>query len=74
MKRRDFISLLGVAAAWPLAARAQQPVKLWRVGFLAGSRPISCLKRLRRFLRGMSELGYVEGTDFVVECACRGEI
>src|SRR6266516_7948719 len=70
MRRRDFISFIGSAAAtWPLTARAQQPGQVWRIGFLAGgSRPISSdFNPYGGFLRGMRELGYNEGKDFVME-------
>jgi putative ABC transport system substrate-binding protein len=69
LKRREFIALLGGAtAAWPLAARAQQVGKLWRIGFLS-SQPRETLGAglYAGFQRGMRELGYVEGTDFVSE-------
>jgi len=65
MKRRAFITLLGGAAVWPLAARAQQSSKLWRIGFLSAvSRELSSHAALEQ---GMHELGYVEGKDFVLE-------
>ena len=71
MTRRDFFTLLGGAAAvaWPLAASAQRSGKLWRVGFLAGaSRPVAFeLSAYAGFIRGMRELGYREGIDFVIE-------
>ena len=69
MKRREFLSLLGgVVAPWPLAARARHMDKVWRVGFLAGgSRPAQLLEPYGAFLRGMRELSYVEGKDFVIE-------
>jgi putative ABC transport system substrate-binding protein len=61
MKRREFIALLGGAvAAWPLAARAQQPqhtTKLLRIGVLAGYP----LPPLLKFSQKLKELGYVEG-------------
>jgi putative tryptophan/tyrosine transport system substrate-binding protein len=58
MNRRDFITLLGsAAAAWPLAARAQQPVRV--VGVLA-SQP---LPPVQRFVRKLREYGYVEGEN-----------
>ena len=64
MKRRAFITLLGGAAVWPLAARAQQSSKLWRIGFLSAvSRELSSHAALEQ---GMHELGYVEGKDFVL--------
>ena len=65
MKRRAFITSLGGAAVWPLAARAQQSSKLWRIGFLSAvSRELSSHAALEQ---GMHELGYVEGKDFVLE-------
>jgi putative ABC transport system substrate-binding protein len=70
MHRRDFITLVGGAAAtWPLAARAQQPGKMRRVGFLSGRlRPTSIeASALGGFTQGMRELGYVEGRDFIIE-------
>jgi putative ABC transport system substrate-binding protein len=69
--RRDFITLLGrAAAAWPLAAHAQQPSKVWRIGFVAGSKrlvPLESNPSAAGFLQGMREFGYVEGSNFVVE-------
>jgi putative ABC transport system substrate-binding protein len=69
MGRREFVALLGGAAAWPVAARAQQPANVWRVGFLAGaSRPASLGSSVYGgFVQGMRELGYVEGADFTIE-------
>jgi putative ABC transport system substrate-binding protein len=68
VRRRAFISLLGgAAAAWPLAARAQQAGKVWRVGFLSGGAPAAVGPILAGFPQGMRELGYVEGKDFTIE-------
>jgi ABC transporter substrate binding protein len=69
MKRRQFITLLGGAATWPLAARAQQ-AKVWRIGFLFTAIPPADFGSDgggRGFIQGMRELGYLEGKDFVVE-------
>jgi putative tryptophan/tyrosine transport system substrate-binding protein len=63
MRRRYFITLLGVtAAAWPLAGRTQQPT-LPVVGFMRGSTPEAGVETLAAFRRGLSETGYVEPQD-----------
>jgi putative ABC transport system substrate-binding protein len=64
VKRREFITLLGGAAAWPLAARAQQPGRLIRIGFLTlNSGPSPAIEG---FQRGLQQLGYVEGQNLVL--------
>ena len=65
MRRREFIALLGVAGAWPLAARAQQPPTKLRVG-VASVQPRSA-PIYATFLKGMAELGYEEGKNFIFE-------
>jgi putative tryptophan/tyrosine transport system substrate-binding protein len=65
MKRREFMSLLGgAAAAWPLAARAQQP-KVWRIGVLAPLPPTPAT--LSAFRDGMRGRGYVEGQNLSID-------
>jgi len=63
VRRRDFISLLGTtAAAWPLAARAQQST-MPAIGFLDSRSPEAVVSRLRAFRQGLQEIGYVEGEN-----------
>jgi len=65
MRRRDFITLLGGAAAWPLAAHAQQQPKMLRVGFV-GIQPREA-PVYTNFLKRMAELGYQEGRNFTFD-------
>src|SRR5262245_412830 len=67
MKRREFITLLGgAAAAWPLAAQAQQSGKTPRVGYIRAGTPNNDPFR-EEFVRGMRDLGYVEGRNIAFE-------
>src|SRR6266567_938901 len=65
MRRREFIAIAGGAAAWPLAARAQQ--KVWKVGILTAVSRETFSGLNAAFLKGMRELGHIEGNDFIVE-------
>ena len=69
MRRREFVTLLGGAAAWPLAARAQQPSKVARIGFLmTGSlHSPEALVLVDAFREALHERGYAEGQNIVIE-------
>jgi putative ABC transport system substrate-binding protein len=64
MRRRQFITLLGGAAvAWPLAARAQQPGKTWRMGFIAHGHE----RFYDTLFEGLRDLGFTEGQNLIIE-------
>ena len=68
MKRREFITLLGgAAAAWPFAARAQQPGKLPTVGLLVGTTLLVESPRVAAFVQRLRELGWIEGRTVAIE-------
>ena len=67
MKRRQFITLLGGAAAWPLAARAQRPGKLPTIGFLGPATPSVEGQRVAAFVQRLRELGWIDGRDLAIE-------
>jgi putative tryptophan/tyrosine transport system substrate-binding protein len=68
MRRREFIGLLGSAAAWPLAARAQQPERMPRIGVLvsAADDPES-RARITAFVEGLKELGWTDGRNIRID-------
>jgi putative tryptophan/tyrosine transport system substrate-binding protein len=68
MRRREFITLLGGAAAsWPLAARAQQPAKLPTIGFLGPNTPSLDSRRVGAFVQRLRELGWTEDRNVAIE-------
>jgi putative ABC transport system substrate-binding protein len=68
MRRREFITLLGGAAAWPLAARAQEPIiRQYRIGILETIPPGMNTANLTALYRGLREHGYIEGQNLTIE-------
>jgi putative ABC transport system substrate-binding protein len=67
MRRREFITLVGGAATWPLAARAQQPGRVYRIGFLANDPTLPTQPAYRAFLEELRNGGFIEGSNVVIE-------
>jgi putative ABC transport system substrate-binding protein len=67
VKRREFITLLGGAAAWPLAARAQQPGKLPTIGYLGATTPSTEGQRVAALVQRLREFGWIEGRNLTIE-------
>jgi len=68
MRRREFVTLLGgAAAAWPMGARAQRAAKTARIGFLGADTQSGIESRLERFRAGLRDLGYVEGDNVLID-------
>jgi len=67
MKRREFITLLGGAVAWPVTARGQQPAKLPTIGFIGTESPNLYTDRLRAFRLGLNSTGFTEGQNVAIE-------
>ena len=67
MRRREFITLVGGAAAWPLGARAQQAAKVWRIGMLETISLPQNSPQLDAFRQQLQQLGYIEGQNLLIE-------
>ena len=67
MRRREFMAVGGAATAWPLAARAQQATKHYRIGMLFPTSPTANAANLNAFRQRLQQLGYVEGRNLVID-------
>jgi hypothetical protein len=67
MRRREFITLLGGASAWPLAVSAQQGAKRPTIGFLGGASPAGWATWTAAFVQRLRELGWIEGRTLAIE-------
>jgi putative tryptophan/tyrosine transport system substrate-binding protein len=67
MNKRQFMTLLGAAAAWPLAARAQQAGKVPTIGFLGATTPGGQSQLTAAFVQRLRELGWIEGRTVAIE-------
>src|SRR5262249_15372892 len=67
MKRRDFITLLGGASVWPLAARTQQPGRVWRIGVLETTSMALNTANFEAFRQSLRDLGYIEQQNLIIE-------
>src|SRR3954453_7392042 len=67
MRRREFMAMLGGAAAWPIAAPAQQPARVFRIGFLGFGNPSTWTNRVEALREGLRDLGYIDGKNIFIE-------
>ena len=67
LNRRELVTLLGASAAWPTAGYAQQPGKIFRIGFLGFGSAATWANRVEALRGGLRELGYVERKNIVIE-------
>src|SRR5688572_20480991 len=68
MRRREVIGVIGAAAMWPIAARAQQPAgRVYRIGYLGSGSLSGSVQFVAAFRQGLRELGWVEGQNIVVD-------
>ena len=75
MRRRELIGVASTAlVAWPLVARAQQPAKIARLGYLGFGAPAASAARVEALRAGLRDLGYVEGKNLVIEFRWAGSV